>query len=80
MKASNILDIVKAMSEDNNHGIRMSTTLVDVRNDPRGSIVGFGTEKECGDDAELQVKGLPGKYMICAFFIDREELEKYKRI
>lgn len=77
MRASSILDAIKAMSEDNNPGLKMTTTLVDVRNDPRGLIVGFGTEKECGDDADIQTRGLPGKYMCCAFFIDREELKKY---
>ena len=55
----------------------MSTTIVDVKDDTRGSIVGFGTEKDCGDDAKAQTIGLPGKYMACAFFIDREELKKY---
>ena len=55
----------------------MTTTIVDVKDDPRGSIVGFGTEKVCGDDAKAQTMGLPGKYMACAFFIDREELKKY---
>ena len=52
-------------------------TIVDGKDDPRGSIVGFGTEKVCGDDAFAQTMGLPGKYMACAFFIDREELKKY---
>ena len=35
------------------------------------------TIKVCGDDAKAQTIGLPGKYMACAFFIDREELKKY---
>ena len=61
-----ILDAIKKMAADDNKGLRMSTTIVDVKDDPRGSIVGFGTEKDCGDDAKA-----------CAFFIDREELKKY---
>ena len=72
-----ILDAIKKMAADDNKGLRMSTTIVDVKDDPRGSIVGFGTEKDCGDDAKAQTIGLPGKYMACAFFIDREELKKY---
>lgn len=72
-----ILDAIKRMAADDNKGLRMTTTIVDVNNDPRGSIVGFGTEKVCGDDAKAQIMGLPGKYMACAFFIDREELNKY---
>lgn len=72
-----VLDAIKRMAVDDNKGLRMTTTLVDVKDDLRGSIVGFGTEKICGDDARVQIMGLPGKYMACAFFIDREELKKY---
>jgi len=64
-----ILDAIKRMAADDNKGLIMTTT--------RGSIVGFGTEKVCGDDAFAQTMGLLGKYMACAFFIDREELKKY---
>ena len=70
-----ILDAIKRMAAD--EGLRMTTTIVDVKDDPRGSIVGFGVEKVCGDDAFAQTMGLPGKYIACAFFIDREELKKY---
>lgn len=72
-----VLDAIKRMAADDNKGLRMTTTIVDVKNDPRGSIIGFGTEKVHGDDAKAQAMGLPGKYMACAFFIDREELKKY---
>lgn len=72
-----ILDAIKRMAADDNKGLIMTTTIVDVKDDPRGSIVGFGTEKVCGDDAFAQTMGLPGKYMACAFFIVREELKKY---
>lgn len=72
-----VLDAIKRMAVDDNKGLRMTTTLVDVKDDLRGSIVGFGTEKICGDDARVQIMGLPGKYMACAFFIDRKELKKY---
>ena len=60
-----ILDAIKRMAADDNKGLRMTTTIVD------------GTEKVCGDYALTQTMGLPGKYMACAFFIDREELKKY---
>lgn len=43
-----ILDAIKKMAADDNKGLRMSTTIVDVKDDPRGSIVGFGTEKIVG--------------------------------
>lgn len=72
-----VLDAIKRMASDNNKGLRMTTTVVNVKDDPRGSVVGFGTEKDCGDDAKAQTMGLPGKYLACAFFIDREELKKY---
>ncbi len=72
-----VLDAIKRMAADDNKGLRMTTTLVDVKDDLRGSIVGFGTEKVCGDDAKAQIVGLPGEYMACAFFIKRSELQKY---
>lgn len=72
-----VLDAIKRMAADDNKGLRMTTTIVNVEDDPRGSIVGFGIEKVCGDDAKAQTMGLPGKYIACAFFIDREELKKY---
>lgn len=66
------------MAEDDNTGLRMTATLVNVSEESRGSVVGFGTEKICGDDAKLQIQtGLPGEYLACAFFIKRSELEKY---
>ncbi|UVV76409.1 hypothetical protein NXW84_21590 [Bacteroides fragilis] len=40
-----ILDAIKRMAADDNKGLRMTTTIVDVKDDPRGSVVGFGTEK-----------------------------------
>ena len=38
-----ILDAIKRMAADDNKGLIMTTTIVDVKDDPRGSIVGFGT-------------------------------------
>ena len=71
-----ILVAIKRMAADDNKGLRMTTTIVDVKDDPRGSIVGFGTEKVCGDDAFAQTMGLPGKYMACAFFYRSRRTEK----
>lgn len=71
MEENNFFDIIKAMGEDDNQGLMMATTLVDVRDHPQGAIVGFGVLKKYGDDAKLQVIGFPGKYMCFAFFIDR---------
>ena len=72
-----IMKAITRMAKDDNKGLRMTATLVTVSREKRGSIVGFGIEDECGDDAELQLRGLPGKYIACAFFIDRKELEDY---
>lgn len=73
-----ILEAIRKMAEDDNQGLRMTTTLVNVSEESRGSIVGFGTEKAMGDDARYQIQtGLPGEYLACAFFVKRSELEKY---
>ena len=72
-RGANILAAIQQMAMDNNQGLRMTTT-----EDQRGSIVGFGTEKEMSDDAKFQIRtGMPGEYLACAFFIKRSELKKY---
>lgn len=77
-RGTNVLAAIQKMAEDDNHGLRMTTTLVSVSEESRGSVVGFGTEKPMGDDAKFQIQtGLPGEYLACAFFIKRSELEKY---
>ena len=77
-RGANILAAIQQMAMDNNQGLRMTTTLVNVTEDQRGSIVGFGTEKEMSDDAKFQIRtGMPGEYLACAFFIKRSELKKY---
>ena len=43
-----ILDAIKRMAADDNKGLRMTTTIVDVKDDPRGSIVGLGLKKFAG--------------------------------
>ncbi|MCS2864914.1 hypothetical protein NXW13_13980 [Bacteroides thetaiotaomicron] len=75
-RGANILAAIQQMAMDNNQGLRMTTTLVNVTEDQRGSIVGFGTEKEMSDDAKFQIRtGMPGEYLACAFFIKRSELK-----
>ena len=51
-----ILEAIRKMAEDDNQGLRMTTTLVNVSEESRGSIVGFGTEKAMGDDAKYQIQ------------------------
>ena len=75
-RGANILAAIQQMAMDNNQGLRMTTTLVNVTEEQRGRIVGFGTEKEM--DAKFQIRtGMPGEYLACAFFIKRSELKKY---
>ncbi len=78
MEKNNILKAVLMMAEDDNQGISMSTTLTDVKYEQRGAIVSFGVEKAHGEEAHKELLGIGGKYMVCCFFIDREELQKYK--
>ncbi len=78
MNPYEVLTAALKMAADDNQGVKMSTTITDVRDDPRGSIVSFGVEKETGDEARKELFGVTGKYMVCCFFIDREELQKYK--
>lgn len=78
MSDKNILESIAAMAKDDNKGVIMSKTVANVKQDPRGYIVGFGVSmKECADAAKLQELGLPNDYICVAFFIDRKELEKY---
>ena len=42
-----ILDAIKKMAADDNKGLRMSTTIVDVKDDPLGSIA-LGLKKIVG--------------------------------
>lgn len=44
-RGANILAAIQQMAMDNNQGLRMTTTLVNVTEEQRGSIVGFGTER-----------------------------------
>lgn len=78
MNPYEVLTAALKMAADDNQGVKMSTTITDVRDDPLGSIVSFGVEKETGDEARKELFGATGKYMVCCFFIDREELQKYK--
>lgn len=77
MNNSKVLETIMSMAKDNNQGLRMSTALIDAKKDPRGGIVSFGVEKQDLEDASLQLLGFPNKNMICCFFIDRQEFEKY---
>jgi len=71
------LSIFDRMVKDDNKGIQMSTTIVKVSDDPRGSIIEFGVEKNIGEDARIQKDfGLPGKYMIFCMAVNRNEYEK----
>lgn len=77
-RGSKVLTAIKQMAEDNNQGLKMSTTLVNISEEQRGFVVGFGTDKDTGNDIKFQIlTEQPGDYMACAFFIKRSELQKY---
>lgn len=78
MDKNKLLQAIMNMAQDDNKGVSMSIALVDAKKDPRGGIVSFGVENKFLDDASLQLAGLENKYMKMCFFVDRDELEKYK--
>lgn len=74
----NVLKAVIEMAKDDNRGLAMSTTLVSVQDETRGSVIGFGAEHRFGEDVKRQIlQGEEGEYFACAFFINRKELLKY---
>lgn len=81
MKENSGIKVLKAvieMAKDDNHGLAMSTALVSVQEEIRGSVIGFGTEPRFGKDVKRQIlHGEEGEYFACAFFINRKELIKY---
>ena len=68
------------MVENDNKGIRMSTTITGVNKVSHGSIISFGIEDIIGNDANNQIIGLPGEYMVFCMAVDRNELEKTRKI
>ncbi len=78
MGKNELLQAIMNMAQDDNKGVAMSIALVNAKKDPRGGIVSFGVEPRFLDDANLQLAGMDNKYMKMCFFIDRDELEKYK--
>lgn len=40
-----ILDAIKRMAADDNKGLRMTTTIVDVKDDPRAQSLALGLKK-----------------------------------
>lgn len=81
MKENSGIKVLKAvveMAKDDNYGLAMSTTLVSVQEEIRGSVIGFGAEQKFGKDVKRQIlHGEEGEYFACAFFIKRKELIKY---
>ena len=79
-KEINNLQVFDRMVQDNNPGIMMSNTIYDAYGVKQGGIVSFGVTPNISDDARIQRDlGLPGKYMIMCFAVDREEFSKTKK-
>lgn len=72
------LEAIAKMAADDNKGLRMTTTIVNVVSTHYGKEVTFGTDAQSGNSAHLQMMGLPSEDLCVAFFINRKELEKYK--
>jgi hypothetical protein len=72
------LEVMDRMVKDDNKGILLSTTIVDVKTVPQGKVVGFGVVEEVGKDAMSQTFGIPGEYMFLCFAVKRSEFEKTK--
>lgn len=70
------LEIMNQMTIEDNKGISLTTSLTNAVHVDGGTIISFGVERNIGEDAYKQkTTGLPGKYILCAFAIDREQLE-----
>lgn len=74
------LSVFDRMVKDDNKGIQMSTTIVKVTDDPRGSIIGFGVENHIGRDAKFQLSGFNGEYMIFCMAVNQKEFEKTRKL
>ena len=74
------LYVFDRMIKDDNKGIQMSTTIVKVTDDQRGSIIGFGVENHIGSDAKFQLAGFNGEYMIFCMAVNRKEFEKTRKL
>lgn len=75
-----VLNAIVKMAEDDNKALSMSNTIVivSVYDEMRGAVVGFGVEREKGDDVRKQLfQDNEGKYLAVCFFIEKEELKKY---
>lgn len=73
------LEVMNQMVKDNNPGIMLSNTIVDNYSVKQGGVLCFGVTREINDDAEFQRNlGIPGKYMLMCFAVDRSDFEHTK--
>jgi hypothetical protein len=79
MKEVNILEAITRMAADDNKGLLITTTVLDAGTVNDISHVTFRVTKAVTGSAGFQSAGIAGDYMCCAFFIDRDELKKYKK-
>lgn len=78
IEKTNILNRICRMSEDDNQGLQMTTTVLNACKIDGQNRVTFQVSDEVRPSAALQSVGIAGDYICCAFFIKRSELEKYK--
>ena len=80
MNAAKILKAICLMAEEDNKGLMMTLKVLNACTKNEVSEVTFQVIKDVVSSAGFQSVGLAGDYMCCAFFINRRELEKYKKI
>ena len=76
--AKSTLEAILEMAQDDNKGLMMTTTTLDGGTINGVSHVKFQVTPDVTKSANIQAIGGKGDYMCVAFFIDRNELKKYK--
>ena len=78
MNKRTTLEAITAMAADDNKGVSMTATIMNAKTENGISSVEFRVDESVINGASLQALNIPGQYICVAFFIDREELKKYK--
>ena len=78
MKKESTLSIMDKMVKENNQGVMLSTTIIDVRFVKQGAIIGFGVPDEIGKYANTETIIGSSDYMFMFFAVKKSEIEKYR--
>lgn len=80
MEEETTLSIMNKMVNENNQGILLSTTIIDVRFIEQGAVIGFGVSNEIGLDANTQTILGGADYLYMCFAVKKSELAKYRKL